>query len=266
VTASWNIRKSLLLGAIVALVVAAQAVGGVAFAGQNAAGGNRGVVKIDDVPFDEHPDNEPHVGCRFQIDLTGFPSTLTSVTVLFSAHHPTLRESGDQVLVRDTLTLSEGQRGTGGSKTYSLDLDGITPHDQQGFHVKLTILTGHGAGKHKVFWVRDCGTPSSSTSTTTPTETSEGGDDQDHPTTTTSEEREPTGNTAPPATTVLVAGESGTPPPGGGSELPFTGAGSVQLLTAAGVLLLSGVLLLMAGRVRGARVAARRTGSRRPPG
>ncbi len=31
--------------------------------------GNNGTVKIDDVPFDDHPNNEPHVGCTFQVDF-----------------------------------------------------------------------------------------------------------------------------------------------------------------------------------------------------
>jgi hypothetical protein len=34
--------------------------------------GNNGTVKIDDVPFDDHPNNEPHVGCVFQVDWYGF--------------------------------------------------------------------------------------------------------------------------------------------------------------------------------------------------
>jgi hypothetical protein len=31
--------------------------------------GNNGTVKIDDVPFDDLPNNEPHVGCTFQVDF-----------------------------------------------------------------------------------------------------------------------------------------------------------------------------------------------------
>ena len=34
--------------------------------------GNNGTVKIDGVEFDDHPDNEPHVGCEFQVDFYGF--------------------------------------------------------------------------------------------------------------------------------------------------------------------------------------------------
>lgn len=34
--------------------------------------GNNGTIKVDDLPFDDHPDNEPHVGCTFQADFYGF--------------------------------------------------------------------------------------------------------------------------------------------------------------------------------------------------
>ena len=34
--------------------------------------GNNGTIKIDDVEFDDHPNNEPHVGCTFQVDFYGF--------------------------------------------------------------------------------------------------------------------------------------------------------------------------------------------------
>jgi hypothetical protein len=31
--------------------------------------GNNGTVKIDGQPFDNHPDNQPHVGCDFEVDF-----------------------------------------------------------------------------------------------------------------------------------------------------------------------------------------------------
>ena len=34
--------------------------------------GDNGTVKIDGVVFDEAPDNQPHVGCVFQVDFYGF--------------------------------------------------------------------------------------------------------------------------------------------------------------------------------------------------
>ena len=34
--------------------------------------GNNGTVKIDARPFDDAPNNEPHVGCSFQVDFYGY--------------------------------------------------------------------------------------------------------------------------------------------------------------------------------------------------
>lgn len=48
-------------GAIVAVLA-----GGLPSVGTPNPPGNNGTIKIDDVPFDDHPDNEPHVGCTFQ--------------------------------------------------------------------------------------------------------------------------------------------------------------------------------------------------------
>jgi hypothetical protein len=112
--------------------------------------GNNGTVKIDGVPFDSHPNNEPHVGCTFQIDFTGFDAG-QQVSASLVGHPPT----GGGVLASQSTTLD----GSGaGSITLDLSgaLGGITPHPQQGYHIKLTVDTGQGAGKHKVFWV-ECG-------------------------------------------------------------------------------------------------------------
>jgi hypothetical protein len=112
--------------------------------------GNNGTVKIDGVAFDSHPNNEPHVGCTFQIDFTGFDAG-QQVSASLVGHPPT----GGGVLASQSTTLD----GTGaGSITLDLSgaLGGITPHPQQGYHIKLTVETGQGAGKHKVFWV-ECG-------------------------------------------------------------------------------------------------------------
>src|SRR5688500_3559353 len=34
--------------------------------------GNNGTIKIDGTAFDSHPNNEPHVGCVFEVDFYGF--------------------------------------------------------------------------------------------------------------------------------------------------------------------------------------------------
>jgi hypothetical protein len=123
--------------------------------------GNNGTIKIDDVPFDDHPNNEPHVGCEFQVDFYGYDEGELTAEVIFEAHSPT----GRQELLTDTVDIGEDPAGGGtdldASVTYNLGtvLAGFTPHSQQGFHVKLTIHAdgSHGADvKHKVFWVKGC--------------------------------------------------------------------------------------------------------------
>ena len=58
-------------------------------AAQQDPGGNNGTVKIDGVDFDDHPNNEPHVGCVFQVDFYGYdadtPDEDLQATVLFEA-------------------------------------------------------------------------------------------------------------------------------------------------------------------------------------
>jgi hypothetical protein len=111
------------------------------------APGNNGTVKIDGIAFDNHPNNEPHVGCTFQIDFTGFDAS-QQVSASLVGHPPT----GGGLLTSASTTLNAA-----GAGSITLDLlgrlSGITPHPRQGFHVKLTVDTGQGAGKHKVFWV-----------------------------------------------------------------------------------------------------------------
>jgi hypothetical protein len=86
--------------------------------------------------------------------------------VTFRAHPPT---GNRQVLLTDTVFIGEDDNSGGGSEagldasaTYTLDFAGLTPHPQQGFHVKLTINADGSQGadkKHKVFWVEDCPKP-----------------------------------------------------------------------------------------------------------
>jgi hypothetical protein len=125
--------------------------------------GNNGTVKIDDTPFDDAPDNEPHVGCSFQVDFYGYDEGDLDATVTFEAHPPT---GPAQVLLTDTVFIGEDDNAGGGSeagldakRTYRLHFTGITPHPEQGFHVKLTVNAEGSQGadtKHKVFWVTGC--------------------------------------------------------------------------------------------------------------
>jgi hypothetical protein len=127
-------------------------------------------------PFDDAPDNEPHVGCSFQVDFYGYDEGDLDAVVTFTAHPPT---GPAQVLLTDTVFIGEDDNRGGGSEAgldaseaYALAFGSIAPHPNQGFHVKLTVNAEGSQGadvKHKVFWVTGCpaGTTTTSTSTTT---------------------------------------------------------------------------------------------------
>src|SRR6478609_10240248 len=107
--------------------------------------GNNGTVKIDGVAFDDHPDNEPHVGCEFQVDWYGLDKGDLNSHVTFEVHPPTGKPV---VLLEDTVFIGQDDNSGGGSeagldasKTYDLSdaLQGYAQHPQQGWHVKLTV-------------------------------------------------------------------------------------------------------------------------------
>ena len=137
--------------------------------------GNNGTIKVDDEPFDDHPDNEPHVGCTFEVDFYGFDEGDLDADVTFTAQPP----SGRIVVLTDTVFIGEDDNSGGGSQSgldasveYTLDLAGLTVHPVQGVHVKLTINAEGSQGadvKHKVFWVTGCVPPPPTTTTTTTT-------------------------------------------------------------------------------------------------
>jgi hypothetical protein len=138
--------------------------------------GNNGTIKIDDVPFDDAPNNEPHVGCTFEVDFYGYDAGDLFADVTFESHPPT---GPVQVLLTDTVFIGEDDNSGGGSEAgldasveYTLDFTGIEPHPNQGFHVKLTINAEGSQGadtKYKVFWVTGCEVPPSSTTTSSTT-------------------------------------------------------------------------------------------------
>jgi hypothetical protein len=152
------------------------AVAGLAKAAPNPPG-NNGTVKVDREPFDDAPNNEPHVGCTFQVDFYGYDEGDLDAVVTFEAHPPT---GPVQVLLTDTVFIGEDDNSGGGSEagldaseTYTLDFGTIEPHPNQGFHVKLTVNAEGSQGadvKHKVLWVTGC--PAGTTTTTTSTTTS----------------------------------------------------------------------------------------------
>jgi hypothetical protein len=124
--------------------------------------GNNGTVKIDGVPFDSYPDNEPHPGCIFQVDFYGFDQGDLNATVKFYAIPPTGKKI---LLLTDSIPIGEDAAGGGtdldASRTYNLD-GLLTPfmfHPQQGYHVKLQVNAPGSIGKdtkYKAFWVDRC--------------------------------------------------------------------------------------------------------------
>jgi hypothetical protein len=152
-------KRNLLLGVLTSLIL----VGLLALAVRPAsAEGNNGTVKLDGVVFDQHVDNEPHVGCIFHVNWFNFDAAVTSL-VTFKIQPP----SGTfQTILTDSVPLLDNApagaaNDFSGTREYDLS-PFLTPyfeHPQQGFHVKLIINTPHSNGadvKYKVFWVRGC--------------------------------------------------------------------------------------------------------------
>jgi hypothetical protein len=263
-------RRVLVVIAALSAAATAMFLAGSASAGPNPPG-NNGTIKIDDVPFDDHPNNEPHVGCTFQVDFYGYDEGELDATVTFEAHPPTLREGEDQVLLEDTVFIGEDDNSGGGSEagldaseTYTLDLTGIEPQPNQGVHVKLTIHAEGSKGadvKHKVFWVTGCGpsptTTTSKATTTTHKSTTTSKATSTSGTTSTSKATSTSGGTSTSGestTTTAVGGSSSSAPSSsaGGGVLPFTGAGGVLPLLLVGLALVGlGAATLLARAHRG---------------
>jgi hypothetical protein len=132
--------------------------------------GNNGTVKVDGTAFDDHPDNEPHVGCVFQIDLYNFDEGNLQATYRFDLWAPT----GSGQLAAGSVAIGEDPNGGGRDLDASVTVDltsallrsGGTPHPMQGWHVRLTVNAEGSIGadvKHKMFWLR-CASPSPSPS------------------------------------------------------------------------------------------------------
>jgi hypothetical protein len=66
--------------------------------------GNNGTIKVDGVAFDDHPDNEPHVGCIFQVDFYGFDEGDLFADVTFEVHPPT---GNPEVILEDVVFIGE---------------------------------------------------------------------------------------------------------------------------------------------------------------
>jgi len=153
---------------------------------QNAASaadpkGNNGTVKIQEAGApDEIPDNDPHVGCKFDIEFRGFDMGADLMgSWELDAHPP----SGNGTLIAKG-DVNIGEDAAGGANDLDAvvhvnigdyDLSGLFHQPQQGYHLELTVHADGSIGadvKHKVFWVDGCsaipdaGASSSSGSTT----------------------------------------------------------------------------------------------------
>lgn len=200
--------------------------------------GNNGVVKVDARPFDDASDNEPHVGCTFQIDFYGYDEGyILAASYEFVLWPPTLPPTGSGTLREGTTRIGEDPPG-GGRASVTIDLEdalaasGEEPHPNQGFHVKLTVHAEGSIGadtKLKVFWVT-CSPPHGTTVTPSPTTVPS-----------------PTPTSAPPVPTVqpTVLPSTIRPPKG----LAFTGR-DLEGMALAFALLLFGTAALRASHRR----------------
>jgi hypothetical protein len=235
--------------------------------------GDNGTVKIDGVEFDDHPNNQPHVGCEFQVDFYGFDEGELFADVTFEAIEPTgqvepLLQDEDIDIGEDDNSGGGSEAGLDASETYDLTdaLAGITPHPEQGWHVKLTVHADGSIGadtKFKVFWVSGCEVPpttstSSSTTTTTKPDGSSTTTSTTKPdgSTTTTMDRHDTTTTAPPG----GGGPAGSQPPGqpmaaeptsSSGGLPITGSNSLGLLALAlGLICIGSGVVITTRRLR----------------
>ncbi|HEX2027865.1 MAG TPA: SpaA isopeptide-forming pilin-related protein [Nitriliruptorales bacterium] len=131
--------------------------------------GNKGSIKtsnVDDPYFP--PSDVPHLPCRFRLDFYNFPQSASGADVLFEVIPPV----GDAerlpgytptfVPFPDVPVAEKGGQTVTASQVYDFSglLGDFTPHDQQGYHIKVTITverdpdTPAADSKHKVFWVR----------------------------------------------------------------------------------------------------------------
>ncbi len=139
------------------------------------------MVKIDAKPFDEAPDNEPHVGCAFQIDFFGFDQGNLWATYQLDLHSPT----GSGTLETGSVFIGEDPAGGGTDFDNAVTIDlmghlaasGVQPQPNQGYHVRLNVNAQGSIGadtKHKMLLVT-CGaapattTPPTSAPTVLPT-------------------------------------------------------------------------------------------------
>ena len=199
-----------LIGMVAGALFLVGTIPGRAAADPGGPAGNNGTVKIDGTDFDSHPDNEPHVGCVFQVDFYGYDLGQLFADVTFEVHPPT----GNEVILEDNdIFIGEDDNSGGGSeagldasRTYDLTtlLAEFEPHPEQGWHVKLTVNADGSQGadvKHKTFWVTGCQPPPTTSTTSSTTTTTEKPTTTTESTTTTTTTETPTTTTESTTTT-----------------------------------------------------------------
>jgi hypothetical protein len=132
--------------------------------------GNNGTIKIDGLPYDDAPNNEPHPGCTVQVDFYNYGQGDFDATLEFVGIPPTGGGPLAATIDPDPAFIGGDPPGGGTDLDASVNVDlssalaGITPHPKQGWHVKLTIHAPYSQGadvKHKVFWISDCSSDTS---------------------------------------------------------------------------------------------------------
>jgi len=227
-------RIKVLLIALTVVCVGGTAGAALALAGPNPPG-NNGTIKVDAEAFDDASNNQPHVDCRFQIDFYGFDEGDLDATVTFESHPPTGPVTTlltDSVFIGGDDNFGGGsERGLDASETYTLAFAGLTPHEKQGFHVRLTIEAEGAQGadtRHKTFWVTPC-PPPPTTSTTTTTSTTVA------PSSTTSSTTTSTTASTTTSTTSSTTTSTTLPPPSSSTTTTTTPPSSSSTSTTHGV-------------------------------
>lgn len=137
-------------------------------------GGNNGFVKInnEEVP-DSIPQNHPHVNCTFDVEFYNYDKNNNKATVQFELQAPTNSAKHKLTVKSGDLAPFIGQDSAGGGndldarEKYTLAFEGPA-HQNQGYHVKLTVNAPGSKGsdkKHKVFWVKPCAAAASTSGT-----------------------------------------------------------------------------------------------------
>jgi hypothetical protein len=227
------LRRAGLVLTAAALVSAAVSAATMASAAPNSdPPGANGTIKIHQSDNDQGTENQPHVTCTFTVQFFGFDANEQG-RLVFTAQPPT--GDGQVLLDSGTVTISTDAAGGGPNDpdeafTFSLNdfnLDAISPHPIQGFHVKLTVTTTGGGTKHKVFWVKPCTTPSPSPS---PTKSPSPSPSVSPSTSTTA----PESTTAPQTSAVAPSGAVKAGGGGGSAGSLLWGLGALTAATGAG--------------------------------